>query len=104
MKTINRTERKEQLSDLAQVWYSWLCSYTPEASTWLLRMVASMPGGEAMEDLLGETVEERDWKRWELIEDLLNLAQDPEDVRFFCEELIRIFNEEMGEVTPGQNS
>jgi len=70
---------------------------------WLLRLLASMPGGEAMEEFLGET-HEQDWKRWELIQDLLNLAQDAEDVQFFCEELIKIIQEEMGEVTPGQNS
>jgi len=93
---MTQDQRKQELSDQAQVWYSWLCSFTPEASTWLLRMLASMPGGEVMEEFLGEETE-RDWKRWELIEDLLNVVHDADDVRFFCEELIKIFREEMGD-------
>lgn len=94
---MTQDQRKQELSDQAQVWYSWICSFTPEASMWLLRMLASMPGGEAMEEFLGETVEEVDWKRWELIEDLLNVVNESDHVRFFCEELIRIFREEMGD-------
>jgi hypothetical protein len=87
-------QRREELRGIAEEWYSWLCSYTPEAGTWLLRMLASMPGGEEMGDFLGETVEEVDWKRWELIEELCSVVREADDVRFFCEMLIQMMEEE----------
>jgi len=88
-------QRREKLRSVAEDWCTWIYSMTPEAAEFLLRILGSLPGSHPIHDWMGEEPPALGWREWELVTDLLSLAEDASDVQFFCERLLQLLNEGM---------
>lgn len=86
--------RHKQVREAAEEMDSWLDSETKEYVELVFRMLASLPGGERLEDLGYEAYDFLGWKEVDLLATLLNAIQGKQDVEEVVDYLLREMDEE----------
>lgn len=84
---------REELDAIIEELETWLPSETEEFVELVMRILASLPGGEEVEDL-GYRPLCMGWKEVELLRGLLSVLNGPEDVQYVSRRLLRELTED----------
>jgi hypothetical protein len=77
---------KAMLDDL-ELW-SWIDSETPEFGQFLMRLLASVPGGDEAEGMGYEPFTFLGWQEWSMVAEMMQVVEGAQDVEYLVQKLM----------------